>query len=202
MTFYAEEIDACPAYGWQGGPTSDVLIRMLRNRHERRNKRGDLMQHSYTLPFQNITSLEYFEHIKSAFMAMGGPHDSFLAKDYWDRTAVAQPFGIGDGSTQVFYLSKRYTFGSAFYDRPITKPVAGAIVYLDGSPTDVVPDPLTGEVDFGDETPGIGAVLTWTGEFRVPVRFADFSLMPSIDNRSGDAYIMNGSCSLIEVFGE
>jgi len=54
MTFFAEEIAADPAFGWQGGPNIDVLIRKLQNQHERRNRRGDLVKHTYTLPFQNI----------------------------------------------------------------------------------------------------------------------------------------------------
>lgn len=199
--FYPVEIDVCPAYGWQGGPVSDVLIRMLRNRHERRNKRGDLMQHSYTLPFQNIRAEEYFEDIKNAFMAMGGPTDSFLANDYWDNTATESPFGEGDGVETSFFLSKRYPFGSAFYDRPITKPVSGATIFVNGVVTVASVNTLTGEVVFG-APPANGADLTWTGEFRVPVRFADFSLLPSIDTRSRGDFVMNGSCSLIEVFGE
>lgn len=200
--FYPVEMDVCPAYGWQGGPVSDVLIRMLRNRHERRNKRGDLMQHSYTLPFRNILAPAYFEDIKNAFMAMGGPTDSFLANDYWDNTATASPFGVGDGVTVEFQLSKRYPFGAAFYDRPITKPVAaGLVVTVDGVPTAVTLDPLTGRVVFA-VAPIDGALLAWSGGFRVPVRFADFSLLPSIDTRSGGEFVMNGSCALLEVFGE
>lgn len=200
MTFYAEEIDACPAYGWQGGPTSDVLIRMLRNRHERRNKRGDLMQHSYTLPFQNISSLEYFEEIKSAFMAMGGPHDTFLVKDYWDHTAENTSLGPAPGALIPVQLGKTYTFGSASYFRPINKPLAGAVVYENGVPKSGTYSLLTGL--FTPDSDWEVGELTADFEFRVQVRFSDFSLMPSIDSRSGDRYLMNGSCSLIEVFGE
>lgn len=199
--FYPVEMDVCPAYGWQGGPVSDVLIRMLRNRHERRNKRGDLMQHTYTLPFQNILAEEYFEDIKNAFMAMGGPTDSFLANDYWDNTATLSPFGTGNGVETSFFLSKRYPFGSAFYDRPITKPVSGAVIRVNGVVTAASVNTLTGEVVFG-APPANASVLTWSGGFRVPVRFADFSLLPSIDTRSRGEFVMNGSCSLIEVFGE
>ncbi len=208
MTFYATEIDACPAFGWQGGPNIDVLIRTLQNRHERRNKRGDLAMHTYTLPFQNIVDDAYLEHIKSAFMAMGGPHNSFLVKDWADflhgfgPDYDHMPFGIGDGMTSVFQLSKTYTFGSAFYERPITKPVAGHIIYIDGTPDMVTADLLTGEVDFGSSPPGMGEVLTWSGEFRVPVRFADMYLPATIDDRAGNRYATNGSVTLQEVFGE
>lgn len=209
MTFYAQEIEACPAYGWQGGPNIDVLIRTLQNRHERRNRRGALVMHTFTLPFQNIRDPAYLQYIKSAYMAMGGPHHSFLVKDYSDFQHGFGPefepmqFGIGDGTTTVFQLTKTYSFGSASYERDITKPLAGHKVFVDGVDFGDMASLTTGEVDFGSSPPADGQVLTWSGEFRVPVRFADFYLPATIDNRFGNGQkAMNGSCTLQEVFGE
>lgn len=213
MTFRPIEIDACPAYGWQGGPNADVLIRALKNRHERRNRRGDLMLHSYTLPFQNIPSEDYLQYIKAAFMALGGPHDSFLVKDYGDfnhginPSSAAMPFATTDGTTEEFQLTKTYTFTDGIttvtYARPITKPYAGHVIYLNGVDTGFGADPLTGIVDFGSGGPPAGGqILSWTGEFRVPVRFADFYLPSTLDSRVGTQYAANGSCTLTEVPGE
>lgn len=208
MTFYATEIEVCPAYGWEGGPTANVRVKSLRNRHERRNRMGDLIQHAYTLPFQNIADDRYLEYIKSAFMAMGGPADSFLAKDFGDflhgfgENAAPMPFAVGDDITSVFQLAKVYSFGSAQYSRPITKPAAGHVIYVDGVADPETADLLTGEIDFGSSPPGMGEIISWSGEFRVPVRFSDFSLPTTIDNRLGERLATNGSCSLIEVFGE
>lgn len=208
MTFYAVEIDVCPAFGWEGGPNANVRIKALKNRHERRNRNGDLIQHAYTLPFQNIEDSDYLDYIKSAFMAMGGPADSFLAKDFGDfehgfgDQSAAMPFGVGDGVTTVFPLTKTYSFGTAEYARPITKPVAGAQVYANGVLGSPTVSSLTGDVTFA-VAPGVGVVLSWRGEFRVPVRFSDFSLPTTIDNKFGNGkFATNGSCSLIEVFGE
>lgn len=195
--FYDYEIDACPTFGWMGGPSASVRVVPMRNRHERRNRTGILMQHTYTLPFANLPGEDYLEEIKAAYMVMGGPADSFLCKDYWDHTVADSPFGVGDGVQTEFQLSKRYYAGSGFYDRPITKPVAAT--FNVGAPEF---DPLTGIVTYADP-PEEDQVLTWSGEFRVPVRFNDFQLTPSIDNKFGDGrFAMNGSCSLIEVFGE
>jgi hypothetical protein len=47
-----------------------------------------------------------------------------------------------------------------------------------------------------------GQTLTADFEFRVPVRFDQMSLPSTIDNRSGDNLLANGSVSLIEVYGE
>lgn len=199
--FHDFEIDACPAFGWTGGPTASVRIIALSNRHERRNRRGLLMQHVYTLPFQNIPSADYLEEIKAAYMVFGGPADSFLCRDYWDHEVVQSPIGTGDGSTDTFQLTKRYTAGSAFYDRIITKPVA-VTAFVDGVEASSTFDATTGMLTLGD-APEEDAPITWSGEFRVPVRFNDFQLTPSIDDRFGAGdFAMNGSCSLIEVFGE
>lgn len=212
MTFFATEIDVCPAFGWEGGPSIDVLIRTLRNKRERRNLRADLFQHSYTLPFQNVKDDVYLEEIKAAYLAMGGPLHTFLAKDFGDyrhgfagNNYAPMAFGIGDGTTQVFQLSKTYTFGAASYVRPITKPVAsGLLIYRDGSiEGGVVVSTLTGEATFA-APPGVGEVLAWLGEYRVPVRFSDFMLPSTIDNRirQGRKFATNGSCSLLEEFSE
>lgn len=213
MTFRPIEIDACPAYGWQGGPNADVLIRALKNRHERRNRRGDLMLHSYTLPFQNIPSEDYLQYIKAAFMALGGPHDSFLVKDYGDfwhginGSSAAMPFGVGDGVTTEFQLSKTYTFTDGIttvtYERPITKPRAGHVIYENGVAAPETASLLDGIVDFGSNgPPGNGVILSWIGEFRVCVRFSDFYLPSTLDSRVGTQYAANGSCTLTEVPGE
>jgi len=50
--------------------------------------------------------------------------------------------------------------------------------------------------------PASGSILTWSGEFRVPVRFDIDSLPFSIDNRNGGGFVHNGSVDLIEVLDE
>lgn len=201
MTFYATEINACPAFGWQGGPSVEVDIRKLRSRREKRNRITDLVQHSYTLPFQNIRDDAYLQYIKAAFVALGGPHDSFLVKDWGDFEADAEALGVAPAGSTPVQLYKTYTFGSASYSRPITKPVAGAVIYQNGTPKAGTLDTLTGL--FTPTTAWTGAaVLTWTGEFRVPVRFDQFTLPSTIDERRAGGYAVNGSVTLLEVFGE
>lgn len=202
MTFYAAEIDACPAYGWQGGPSIEVLIKRLRSRREKRDRQTDWFQHSYILPFQNIESQEYLDYIKSAFMALGGPTDSFLVKDWGDFQVFQESLGVAPSGSTPVQLLKTYDFqGLVYYSRPITKPVAGVTVRSNGVNKAGTLNTLTGLFTPTDPwTPG--QELDWTGEFRVPCRFDQFSLPSTIDNRRGDGYAANGSVSLIEVFGE
>lgn len=87
-----------------------------------------------------------------------------------------QVLGAGDGSTTEFQLKKVYELDGFTTSRPITKPKAGTVlVAIDGAAqsegVDFTVDELTGIVTF-DSAPSPGAVLTWGGNFYVPVRFS------------------------------
>lgn len=203
MTFYAAEIDTCPAFGWQVSVTGNVLIKTLANRHEKRNKQGDLMLHIFSLPFLNIPDNAYLNYIKSAYMALGGPTDSFLAKDYGDHLAQDEALGLAPAGTTPVQLVRNYSFqGLASYTRDITKPLPATVVVYEAG----VPKAGTASATTGLFTPSSawseGAELTADFEFRVPVRFDEMVLPLTIDNRSGDRYVMNGAVTLREVFGE
>lgn len=212
MTFYAIELDTCPAYGWQAGPSIDIDIATLRNKHELRNWEDGLVLHQFTLGFNNKTDGVYRSKIKAAFLAMGGRLHTFLAKDWGDYThaladeTTPMTFAFGDGVTTGFQLTKSYPFedSGAVYVRPIFKPlVPGVVLYADDVPVPGASvDPLTGWVEF-DVAPAMDAVLAWTGEYRVCVRFNDYFLPSTIDSRFANGKpAMNGGCSLIEVPGE
>ncbi len=201
MTFYAVELDICPTYGWQAGPSGNTRIVRLRNRHERRNAKASLAQHQFTLPFQNITNDEYLSYLKSAHMAMWAQLHSFLVKDWSDFEASLESLGNAPSGTTAVQLIKTYTWGPASRLRIITKPVAGAVIFQSGTPKAGSLDTATGL--FTPSTSWTaGQPLTWTGEFMVPVRFNNDFLPMSIDNKSGSNFTMNGSVDLIEVFGE
>lgn len=202
MTFYAVELDLCPAFGWEGGPEFFTRVRMLRNGHERRNANWDQVRHHYTLPFQNILAAEIARELKGFFLAMRGQTHSFLAKDHSDFEAVDEPLGMSPAGSTPVQLVKVSTFGSATYSRTITKPLAAGFVLKKGGDTKAgTLDSLTGL--FTPTTAwGTPAALTWSGEFRVPVRFASDQQLMSIDNKSGGQFVLNSSVELIEVFGE
>lgn len=205
--FYPVEIDACPAFGWQRGPFVDVLIKPLVSGREKRKPQSNLRKHTFILPFMNIFSQDYLTYINNAFLALHGPTDSFLAKDYLDHRAVNQVLGVAPSGSTPVQLVKTYTFEDEFavgptYTRIITKPkVAGLAVRSNGGAKAVTVDTLTGLIT--PTTPWTpGQLLTGDFEFRVPVRFDQMSLPSTIDNRSGERLISNGSVSLIEVDGE
>jgi uncharacterized protein (TIGR02217 family) len=199
--FYDVELDICPAYGWQGGPAFNTRITPLRNGHERRNGDQDHVRHQFTLPFANIKRADYLAYLKSAHLAMRGNLHSFKVKDWSDFEAVDEPLGIAPSGSTPVQLRKLATFGLATYSRTITKPLAGVVVKQGGVAKAGVLDTLTGLfTPTTDWTPG--AALTWSGEFRVPVRFDNDFLPMTIDSRNANGFAMNGSVQLIEVFGE
>lgn len=200
--FIDVELDICPAFGWQGGPSFNTRVVTTQSWVERRNGNNIECRHSYSLPLQNILDSDYLTLLKQVFMACRGQLHSFKVKDYSDHESDNEVFGEGDGSTKVFQLSKTSSFGPASYIRTITKPLAGIVVRVNNVVTAVTLDTLTGLVTFA-AAPANGAVLRWTGEFRVPVRFNSDVLNTTIDNKTRDNdYVMNGSVDLIEVFKE
>jgi uncharacterized protein (TIGR02217 family) len=200
--FINAELDMCFGYGWNGGPEFNTRVVTTKSWVERRNAQNIECRHSYSLPLANIKQRSYLVLLKQTFMACRGMLHSFKIKDYSDFEADGEVFGLGDGSTTVFQLRKDSTFGIATYTRFITKPNDGVVVKVNGTPTTVLIDTLTGLVTF-PSAPANDAIITWTGEFRVPVRFNSDILSNSIDNLFGDGdYAMSGSIDLIEVFKE
>jgi uncharacterized protein (TIGR02217 family) len=206
--YYDVELDICPGYGWQGGPTSLSEINKLRGGQEDRNWSVDVFTHEFNLPFLNIKDEDYLRKLKRAYMAFRGCTDSFKVKDWLDFEADFAQLEDSPGSTASdVQLSIPYDFGPASYRRDITKPdVATVHVYqADGSGN---PVEMPGEVDgtTGIFTPDsawtTGRQRWWSGEFFVPVRFNSEKLPVTIDSRSGDDLLINGSVELIEVFNE
>jgi uncharacterized protein (TIGR02217 family) len=200
--FIDAELDICPAFGWQGGPSFNTRVATTQAWMERRNANNISCRHSYSLPLQNIVDDDYLTLLKQVFMACRGQLHSFKVKDYADFEAVNEVFGEGDGATLSFQLSKTSNFGAAAYVRVITKPSENVFITVDGTVTAATIDYNTGIVTFA-VAPASGALLRWSGEFRVPVRFNSDVLNTTIDNKSADGdFIINGSVDLIEVFAE
>jgi uncharacterized protein (TIGR02217 family) len=199
--FYDVELDICPAFGWQGGPQFNTRITALRSGLERRNAEAAQVRHQFTLPFANIRDADYLQEIKAAHLAMRGNLHSFKVKDWSDFEAFDEPLGVAPAGSTPVQLRKLAAFGLATYSRTITKPLAGVVVKQGGTIKAGTLDTLTGLFTPSTAwTPG--AALTWSGEFRVPVRFDNDYLPMTIDSRNANGYAMNGSVQLIEVFGE
>lgn len=198
--FYPIQIESCPGFGWVGGPEFQTNVQRLGSGREKRNADWAICRHRYTAPYKNVTD-EAYRAIKKVFMICRGKTHTFLHKDWADFQAVDEPFGVGDGTTKDFQLRKVSSDGGGTYTRTIDKPAAGVVIKVNGVVTLATVSELDGSVSFAS-APANTAVLTWTGEFFVHVRFDTDALPFSLDNVGHKGFFMNGSIDLVEVLGE
>jgi uncharacterized protein (TIGR02217 family) len=113
-----------------------------------------------------------FLEVRNAYRATGGGLDSFKFRDWSDYQATDEMFGTGDGATTEFALFKNYTFGSETHSRRVYQPQSPIALKVDGVafPAGYSVDYTTGLVTFS-VAPALDEVLTWTGDFDIPVRF-------------------------------
>lgn len=167
--------------GTAGGPDWPAEIVTLASGHEERNTRISLPLRTYDARYGVRTPDELYEVLELYYVAMGRLK-GFRLKDWSDYrsrgphqkpTYLDQDLASGDGQTRSFQLIKRYARGAHEFFRPITKPVAGTVLIgVDGVATASgwSLNAATGIVTFA-VAPADGAILSWGGEFHVPVRF-------------------------------
>lgn len=198
--FYPIQIEQCPGFGWSGGPEFQTRINALASGAEKRNAEWSICKHRYTVPYNNISTVAYLA-IKKVFLICRGKTHTFLHRDWADYQAADAQFGIGDGTTNTFYLSKVSSSGGGAYTRKITKPDVGAVISVNGVVASATVSALDGSVVFVT-APGAGAVLTWTGDFFVQVRFDNDSLPFTLDDKNASGFFTNGTIDLLEVVNE
>lgn len=195
MTHIRAYIAPCAAYGWQGGPEFRTRIREMPNGRERRNGDWAQCRHIYTLPFMNI-SREAYAAIKQMHLVCRGRLHTFLYRDVLDYHAYDEVFDTGDGSQESFQLSKTSTVDGVSYTRNVyaIPDDETLIITIDDTPTTAFTlDRDRGIVTF-DSPPSLNAVLRWSGNFDVWVRFDQDRMEFSLDNLNAH----NGVVSLIE----
>lgn len=171
----------CEGYGWEGGPEFQTQIVTLQNGREFRNENFAVAQHRYTTNFLNI-SVEAANNIRKIFYVCRGRSRVFRYVDALDSTASQDDFAIGDGTTKTFQIGKFSIMDGVEYFR---------YVYALQEFTLYVNDVLTTsgytvDMDRGTITfssaPADNAVLSWSGEFDVWVRFDQDYLPFTLDN--------------------
>lgn len=139
------------------------------------------------------------------FRAVKGRAYGFRIKDWTDYTCTTtQGVLSATGTTGVYQLGKQYVSGALSETRAISKPVAGTVlVFKNGVQitSGLTLDTTTGHVTISP-TPGGTDVLTWSGQFDVPVRFDADEMKKQIMDRngaSGDLLVDWGSIPIIEI---
>lgn len=129
----------------------------------------------------SVKTLAQLRTLYAFFLARHGMAQAFRVKDHQDYQAVFEGLDVSDGVTTVFQLIKSYGVGDGYDVRLIRKPVG--IDFPLGNPYDSVKlyadatllsgwvlDYSTGLVTLADPVTA-GAVVSWSGEFDVPMRF-------------------------------
>lgn len=193
--YIKETLAPCPGFGWEGGAEFKTQIVELMNGREKRNAEWSQARHRYSAPFNNI-SKEAYREIKQMHVVCRGQLHAFLFHDVLDDRAEMEVFGIGDGVRTQFQLTKTSTVAGVSYTRAVYAPdystfevrVAGAVT------TAYTLDEARGVITF-DAPPADSALLRWSGNFFVWVRFAEDYLPFTLDNPNAT----NGIVNLIEV---
>ena len=203
-------ISTCEAFGWEGGPAANTHITLMRNKAERRNAQWDQPQHSFTVPFQNLTQ-PYYVPIKQMHLNRRGAWGCFLYRDRLDDTADSDIFAVALSGEDTFQLAKVSQIEGVQYFRNVTAIYTPAddgtgdavqsniTVLVDDVPTTAyLLDYNTGVIVFDTPMSG-GEVLKWSGKFSLWVRFQNDYLPFSIDNKSSGEFVVNGTISLLEM---
>lgn len=189
-------LEGCFAYGFEGGPVFSTQIVELQNGRERRNAKWAEQKHRYSGQFMNI-KLEQYQKIKNMHLVAKGQLRSFKIIDPLDNKAVNQTFGEGDGLTKKFQLSKTSSIAGINYTRGIYGVIENDNfeVRVNGDVvTNYTVDTKRGTVEF-DEPPADNAIINWSGDFYVWVRFEQDELPFTLDNPN----LTNGTVAMIEV---
>lgn len=186
----------CVAYGSQFGQEFSTRIVTLRNGVERRNANWSMPLGRYGIIYQ---ALEPQDHVKvrGAHMASLGSSIPFRFKDWSDYQADGEVIGTGTGVEQTIQLVKSYPFGPISLQRIIKKPVFDLVtLFADDVELSSSVDFTTGLVTF---TASPGSVITWSGEFDVPVRFESDRLDVDPLARYSNDFLLSADVGLVEV---
>jgi uncharacterized protein (TIGR02217 family) len=105
------------------------------------------------------------------YMATAGGAGLFLFTDPVDNAVTGAQFGIGDGTSTKFQLS-RNIFGAVDIIQNLNETGGAPQIYVGGTLTTPASISSTGVVTFSS-APANDAVLTWTGQYYFACRFTE-----------------------------
>jgi uncharacterized protein (TIGR02217 family) len=132
------------------------------------------MLNSGATAFQNLIAIDT-QALMAFFNQMQGSAGVFQYNDTDDNSVTDQLFGVGDGTTVAFPLTRTMTGAGGFtWSEPVFAPTITNIK-INGTPTVLYTLGTQGLVTF-NSPPAAAASLTWTGTFNWLCRFDDDSL--------------------------
>lgn len=183
---------AVPGYPCVSAPRFKTTIQVTFGGNENRNQEWEHPLHRFTMP-DGVRDWTAVDGLSKMWKITKGPYYSFAWRDPLDKasidllaaneldadviarlTGLDQSLGTGDGFTDTFQLTKRYSYSGNTYDRTIYLPVLSTVIVTDNgvvvNPADYTVSRPGGEVQF-DTPPVAGHVLKAGFLFDCEVRF-------------------------------
>jgi hypothetical protein len=128
----------------------------------------DVLRQFKTYDQTGVVTYSELQTLAGFFCQMLGSYDSFLFDDVSDNTATAVQFGVGDGVTTAFQLTR--TIGG--FTEPIQNLNGTPSIFDNGGAPGAYTIGPTGIVTFAT-TPTSMHLLTWTGAYYFRCRFIE-----------------------------
>lgn len=191
------------AFTAMSGPAFSTNVITLVSGFESRNINWSETRHTFDLAIPVRTQTEV-EEITAFFRRVYGRANGFRIKDWSDYDVVkASCVSLGNSPDVEYQMRKDYVSGSTTVYRTITKPVSGSVsVYVNDSlqTGGYSVDYTTGIITFDSPPSGSPPVVTWSGEFDVPVRFDTDTLKWRVVDRGADGLLYQvDALPLVEV---
>jgi uncharacterized protein (TIGR02217 family) len=185
VAFLEQQFPCAISQGSTAGPERKTEVVTLGSGYEERNSRWADSRRVYNAGY-GVKSMNDLYSVIEFFEQTRGKLYGFRWKDFTDYkscppenavTAFDQYIGVGDGTTSVFQMKKRYGSGSNPWYRNIVKPVNGTVrVAVNGSVKSEGIDYsiayTTGVLTFlTGKIPANSTIVTAGFEFDVPARF-------------------------------
>lgn len=159
-------------------PIWSTKIATTSSGRERRRKTWSYPRWQFKVAYdvlRDLPSAPDLERLIAFFLLHAGQYQEFLFLDPSDNMVTGQPFGIGDGVTTRFQLTRSMSFGSSTFSEPIGGVTGTPTVFADAAPIANFTVGPRGSILFASP-PAAGKVLTWTGRFMFACRFDDDEL--------------------------
>ena len=159
-------------------PTWATKIATASSGRERRRKTWSYPRWQFKLSYEVLRDLPAtpdLDRLAAFFQLHAGQYQEFFFLDPGDNSVVGQMFGVGDGSSTTFRLTRSMAFGSASFSEPVGGVLGTPTVFADATPVASFTVGPRGTVTFAS-APAAGKVLTWTGRFMFACRFDDDAL--------------------------
>jgi uncharacterized protein (TIGR02217 family) len=110
------------------------------------------------------------QRLVTFFNSKFGSTVGFFYLDRFDNAASANQFGVGNGSTTTFQITRTTTIGGIKFSEPVRGFNGTPQIFINGVATSAFTMADLGQITF-TTAPANGALLSWTGNFFFMCRF-------------------------------